>query len=91
MSAVGPAAKTIERMPPCNLDAERAILGAILLDREALGQAREKIAGPEFYRKEHRLIFAVMCELYETDQALGLPDFENTQSLQSLADKNNVR
>ncbi len=33
------------RRPPCNLDAERAVLGAALLDREAVGLAREVIEG----------------------------------------------
>jgi len=58
------------RRPPCNLDAERAILGAALLDREAVGLAREVLDGSEYYLKEHRLIFAAMLELYEGDQAI---------------------
>ncbi len=61
-----------DRLPPFNLDAERAILGAILLDRESLGLAREKIEPGEFYRKEHRLIFDAMCRLYEDDQAIDV-------------------
>jgi hypothetical protein len=59
-----------DRQPPYNLDAERAILGAVFLDREAVGLAIEKLMPEEFYRKEHRLIFAAMCGLYEQDQAI---------------------
>jgi replicative DNA helicase len=58
------------RRPPSNLDAERAILGAALLDRESVGLAREVIEGQEFYLKEHRLIYQAMLELYEGDQAI---------------------
>jgi len=58
------------RRQPSNLDAERAILGAALLDRESVGVAREVLAGAEFYLKEHRLIFAAMLALYEDDQAI---------------------
>jgi replicative DNA helicase len=58
------------RRPPSNLDAERAILGAALLDREAVGLAREVLVGPEFYLKEHRLLYAAMLALYEDDQAI---------------------
>ncbi|MFH1842444.1 MAG: replicative DNA helicase [bacterium] len=58
------------RTPPHNLDAERAILGAVLLERDALGLAREQIKAEAFYRKEHRLIFDAMCSLYERDQAI---------------------
>ncbi len=58
------------RRPPCNLDAERAILGAALLDRESVGLAREVLEGAEYYLKEHRLIYAAMLRLYERDQAI---------------------
>jgi replicative DNA helicase len=67
-TAAGPSVE--QRQLPANVDAERAVLGAILLDREAIGIVREKLAGAEFYRKEHRLIFAAMCRLYESDQAI---------------------
>ncbi len=59
-------------MPPHNLDAERAILGAVLLDREAVGLAIEKIEAGHMYRKEHKLIFEAMCLLYEEDQAIDV-------------------
>lgn len=59
-----------DRQPPYNLDAERAILGAVLLDREAVGPAREQVSPEEFHRKEHRLIFQAMCDLYQEDQAI---------------------
>jgi replicative DNA helicase len=58
------------RRPPSNLDAERAILGAALIDRDAVGLAREVLQGSEFYLKEHRLLFTAMLELYEDDQAI---------------------
>ncbi len=41
-----------------------------MLDREALGIALEQLAVDDFYRREHRLIFDVMCRLYENDQAI---------------------
>jgi replicative DNA helicase len=66
----GPETFPGDRMPPFNLDAERAILGAVLLEREALGVAAEKAASNQFYRKEHRLIFDAMRRLYEEDQAI---------------------
>ncbi len=62
----GPA----NRVPPQNLDAERAILGAVMLDRDALAVALEHVDTEDFYRREHRDIFAVMCRMYENDQAI---------------------
>ncbi|MEZ4388006.1 MAG: replicative DNA helicase [Candidatus Krumholzibacteriia bacterium] len=58
------------RRPPCNLDAERAILGAALLDRGAVGVAHETLRGGEFYLREHRLIFGAMLALYDAEQAI---------------------
>jgi replicative DNA helicase len=58
------------RRPPCNLDAERAILGAALLDRAAVGVAHETLRGDEFYLREHRLVFGAMLALYDADQAI---------------------
>lgn len=58
------------RIPPKNEEAERAILGAAMLDRDALGIALETITAEDFYVKSHRLIFQTMCNLYESDQAI---------------------
>lgn len=60
----------LDRLPPQNLEAERAVLGAVLLDREALGVALEHVQTEDFYRREHREIFQTMCRLYENDQAI---------------------
>ncbi len=59
-----------DRQPPFNEEAEQAVLGAAMMDREAVGLAREKIDFPDFYRLEHQLIFRAMCRLYEQDQAI---------------------
>jgi replicative DNA helicase len=58
------------RIPPHNEDAEKAILGAAMLDRDALGIALESIHAEDFYRKSHRLLFQTMSDLYENDQAI---------------------
>ena len=62
----GPA----HRLPPQNLDAERAILGAVMLDRDAIAVALESVQAEDFYRREHRLLFEIMCRMYEGDQAI---------------------
>ena len=40
---------TIDRMPPQNVEAEMAILGAMLLEREVIGLAIEKLNSANFY------------------------------------------
>jgi replicative DNA helicase len=59
-----------DRQPPFNEEAEQAVLGAAMMDREAVGLAREKIDFFDFYRLEHQLIFRAQCQLYEQDQAI---------------------
>src|ERR1700688_4920459 len=63
---------TLERPLPQNLDAERSVLGAILLDNHALNAAIEKLKLEEFALHHHRRIFAQMIELGETQQAIDL-------------------
>lgn len=58
------------RKPPFNEEAEQAVLGAGMMDREAVGLSREKVDFGDFYRMEHQLIYRAMCQLYEDDQAI---------------------
>ena len=53
-----------ERMPPQALDAERAVLGGILLEAEAATKAIEIVAPGDFYRPAHGMIFKAMITLF---------------------------
>jgi len=67
--AVAAAAQDIlRRVPPQNLEAEQSVLGAILLDNEAINQALEILSGEDFYRESHREIFRAMAELADRNQ-----------------------
>jgi len=59
----------IERVPPHDVEAEMAVLGAILLDKDVLLEQVDKIRPESFYVNAHRLIFQAMVELSEE----GLP------------------
>ena len=60
----------IDRPLPHNLEAERAVLGAILLNAEAIHQAVEFIKDTDFFRDAHRRIFEKMLGLMERGQAI---------------------
>lgn len=60
------------KLPPQNVEAEQAVLGAILLDNQALYKALEVIGPDEFYRPAHRRIFEAMIELSEQNQVIDL-------------------
>jgi replicative DNA helicase len=61
---------TIERPLPHNAEAERSILGAVLLDNHALNAAVERLRPEDFFVPQHRHIFERMVQLGEKQQAI---------------------
>jgi replicative DNA helicase len=59
-----------ERTLPHNLEAERSVLGAILIHNEAFNLAAQVIDSSDFYRDAHRRIFDKMVQLNERNQAI---------------------
>ncbi|HXN64823.1 MAG TPA: replicative DNA helicase [Candidatus Acidoferrales bacterium] len=62
----------IERPLPQNIEAERSVLGAIVLDNHQLDVALDKIKPEDFFHDPHRRIFLQMIELGERHQAIDL-------------------
>lgn len=62
----------VDRIPPQNLEAEQAVLGAILLQAEALITAMERIQPEDFYDPAHQMIYEAMIELGEENQPVDL-------------------
>jgi replicative DNA helicase len=60
----------VERTLPHNLEAERSVLGAILVHNDAFNQAAQVIDARDFYRDAHRRIFDKMVALSERHQAI---------------------
>jgi replicative DNA helicase len=67
-----PAEPILERPLPQNLEAERSILGAILLDNHALNAAVENLKPEDFFLEQHRRVFNQMIALGESQQAIDL-------------------
>ncbi len=53
------------KLPPHSTEAERSVLGGILLDKDAWVKAVEHVQQEDFYRKEHRLVFQAIAALDE--------------------------
>lgn len=58
------------RILPQDVEAERAVLGSVLLQPEAMYEAIEQVDGPDFYRPAHRLIFEAMKELSSNSEPI---------------------
>jgi replicative DNA helicase len=55
----------IDRLPPQNLDSEQAVLGSILIDRDAIIEVADFLRAEDFYRQAHGRIYAAMLALFE--------------------------
>ncbi|MDB5167637.1 MAG: Replicative helicase [Candidatus Saccharibacteria bacterium] len=60
------------KVPPQNLDAEKSLLGAVLIDEETLADISEHVTTKDFYEKRHAIIFAGMMRLYEKHKPVDL-------------------
>ncbi len=60
------------KIPPQNLDAEKSLLGAVLIDEETLADISEHVTTKDFYEKRHAIIYAAMMRLYERHKPVDL-------------------
>src|SRR5207245_7825562 len=67
-----PVDATLEKPLPNNLDAERSVLGAILLDNHALNAAIENLRPEDFFLPQHQRVFTHRIALGESNQAIDL-------------------
>ncbi|RDU37270.1 replicative DNA helicase [Neobacillus piezotolerans] len=61
-----------DRMPPQNIEAEQAVLGAIFLEPASLTLATEILIPEDFYRAAHQKIFNMMLKLNDEGKAVDL-------------------
>jgi len=73
---------------PHNLEAERSVLGALFVDREAIIRVRSTLQPEDFYRPAHREIYAAIIDLYDRrvppDQATVADELERREQLETV-------
>jgi replicative DNA helicase len=62
----------MSRIPPNNLEAETNLLGALLLDKEAVTKVADLIRPEDFYKPQHGDIYEVMIDLYERREPIDI-------------------
>jgi len=65
-----PFVSTIDRIPPSNLEAEMALLGSILVDKEMMSTVAEIVQPSDFYASLHESIYLALFALYERGEPL---------------------
>ena len=67
----------IKRVPPHSIEAEQSVVGAILMDRDAITVAAEIICGDDFYQKAYGVIFDSVIELFNEGKPVDLITLQN--------------
>ena len=82
-----PTSTVVERAVPHNLEAERALLGSIILDNGALNLAVGTVGRDDFFSESHRAIFSKMLELSEKSHLIDLVTLAEELSKEGLLEK----
>ncbi|MDD5633696.1 MAG: replicative DNA helicase [Candidatus Omnitrophica bacterium] len=62
----------IQKLPPQNIEAEIAVLGSMLLDREAISRSIEEIDESAFYSETNKKIFRAIVALYDNNEPIDI-------------------
>ena len=63
---------SIDRLPPQSIEAEQSVLGALLIDRDAVIEVAELLRPEDFYRSHHGTIYAAVLDLYERREPVDI-------------------
>src|SRR6185369_1771950 len=75
------------RTPPQDLDAEKALLGSIMIKPESLVDVMEIVTASDFYAEKHRRIFAVMQSLSEKSEPIDIVSVTGSLKEQKILDQ----
>ncbi len=64
--------QVLTKIPPQDIEAEQAVLGSMLVDKEAVVVAIEFLKVDDFYRKDHQEIFSAIMELYRQGKPIDI-------------------
>ena len=67
----------IKRVLPHSVEAEQSVIGAMLMDREAIISASEIVTGADFYQHQYGVMFEAMVELFNEGKPVDLVTLQN--------------
>jgi len=79
--------KNLDRIPPQNVEAEMATLGAMLLDEKVIPEILELIDESSFYRQEHRIIFKSIVSLFDQRKKIDILTISEDLNKKKLLEK----
>src|SRR5215813_14576780 len=63
---------SLDKLPPQSIEAEQAVLGALLVNGEAISRVADIVRHEYFYRKAHQVIYAAMLDLFEKGEPIDI-------------------
>lgn len=76
----------IDRVPPCDIDAEKAVLGACMIGDRAIDDVSVILDGTEFYYKPHSLIYTSIIHLHQSGKAVDMITLSDELKLKGALD-----
>jgi len=76
------------KVPPHSLEAERSVLGGLMLDEQAFDQISSLLSAEDFYRSDHRIIFRCMQTMVDQNKPLDIITI--SESLNAVNELGNV-
>lgn len=67
----------LKRILPHSIEAEQSVIGAMIMDRDAIVSASEIITGEDFYNKQYGVLFETMVALHDAGSAVDLVTLQN--------------
>lgn len=77
---------SLSRNLPASVEAERSVLGALLLNDELIHTASEMLRADDFYSNAHKLIFQCMLDLVQSGKRVDLVTLQDTLAIQGTLD-----
>jgi replicative DNA helicase len=77
----------LHKLPPQNLEAETALLGCLMLDKDAIIKVADSIISDDFYDLRHRLIFSAILILFEKSVSIDVLTVANLLEEQKQMDR----
>ncbi|HUR16867.1 MAG TPA: replicative DNA helicase [Candidatus Limnocylindrales bacterium] len=69
---------SIDRLPPQSIDAEQSVIGALLIDRDAVIQVADFLKPQDFYRQAHGTVYGAILDLYERREPVDIVTVSET-------------
>ena len=69
--------EVIKRLPPHNVEAERSVIGAMMLNADAIMVCSELLTSDEFYQQQYGIIFDALVEMYKDGVGADLVTLQN--------------